>query len=331
MQFPPDGLCTITTFCNFIKGPVVEPIRSYNEDFDYFLETAKGHQNTEYGIGIDYDFCQNHSSVSTLVNSPTTKILLDAFWSNHVYHFGQVHQLIRDQGLQPEVTGTLAKCLQMISALMNDKKQSAHRPSYTILHFPLLEPQWSGRIARQLSIYPVDIFVAVAHHPEPDYMYTDCHMVPPTIASRNVLRHVPKNAYPVRLGNTIWSLTYDSDHWPPNITFAVSLGMAGRWYRPKYPDHVPGRADNYALGFPCATEEHSPRGQMVNVTELCETKENMTQLRYTFAAVNIQFEDAKGYCGYGEFPRLRALKVLARFFAFEYTSPDNATACFKAT
>ncbi|XP_049269057.1 uncharacterized protein LOC119381395 isoform X2 [Rhipicephalus sanguineus] len=263
MQFPPDGLCTITTFCNFIKGPVVEPIRSYNEDFDYFLETAKGHQNTEYGIGIDYDFCQNHSSVSTLVNSPTTKILLDAFWSNHVYHFGQVHQLIRDQGLQPEVTGTLAKCLQMISALMNDKKQSAHRPSYTILHFPLLEPQWSGRIARQLSIYPVDIFVAVAHHPEPDYMYTDCHMVPPTIASRNVLRHVPKNAYPVRL--------------------------------------------------------------------LCETKENMTQLRYTFAAVNIQFEDAKGYCGYGEFPRLRALKVLARFFAFEYTSPDNATACFKAT
>ncbi|XP_049269060.1 uncharacterized protein LOC125757523 [Rhipicephalus sanguineus] len=197
-------------------------------------------------------------------------------------------------------------------------------------------------------------------------------MVPPTITSRRLLQHVPRKAYPVRLGNTIWSLARDSGHWPPNITFAVSLGMAGRWYRPKYPDNMLNRPGNYTLGFPCATEEHSPGGQMVNITEacidqrysgnfqydiaykseftynknekwlftydtaralrlkLCETKKNMTHFRYTFAAVNIQFEDAKDYCGYGEFPRLRALKLLAHFFAFNYTSPDMEQACLKA-
>ncbi|KAL1485812.1 hypothetical protein MTO96_047203, partial [Rhipicephalus appendiculatus] len=87
----------------------------------------------------------------------------------------------------------------MVSALMNDKKDSVSRPSITIFHFPLLKPQWAGMVARQLRIHPVDIFVAIAHHSEPDYLYTDCHMVPPTITSRRLLRHVPIRAYPVRL------------------------------------------------------------------------------------------------------------------------------------
>ncbi|KAL3224121.1 hypothetical protein MRX96_026704 [Rhipicephalus microplus] len=88
MQFPPDGLCTIITFYDFIKDPVVTPISSYNEDFSYFLETARIHQNTEYGIGINYGLCKNHTSVSTLVNRPTTKRLLDTLWGDRVYHFG---------------------------------------------------------------------------------------------------------------------------------------------------------------------------------------------------------------------------------------------------
>ncbi|XP_072143675.1 uncharacterized protein [Dermacentor andersoni] len=369
MQFPPDGLCTIITFFNLIKAPVNTLNRTYSDDFSYFLETARSHQDTEYGIGIDYEFCRDPSRVKLFVRRPSAKALLDGLWDQRVYHYGQVHQLIRGQDLKPEVTGNLARGLQMISSLMNDKKDSVHRPSYTILHFPLLKPAWSRIIARQIRSHPVDIFVAIGHHPEPDYMYSDCHMVPPTITSKRLLRHVVGDAYPVRLGNTIWSLAVDSHHWPPNIAFAVTLGMAGRWYRPKYPDNVYPSTGNYTLGFPCAADEHAPMGQMVNVTEacidqkyssnfkydfaykseftynkqekwlftydtarslrlkLCETKKNMTHVHYTFAAVNIQFEDAKDYCGFGEFPRLRVLKALARFFAFNYTSDSQEQAC----
>ncbi|KAL1480674.1 hypothetical protein MTO96_034693 [Rhipicephalus appendiculatus] len=212
----------------------------------------------------------------------------------------------------------LLEALVELSAIKTVTLRSSQGGNYLVP--PLLFLRYNELLDSRW-IYPVDVFVAVAHVPETDYLFADCHMVPPTITSRRLLQHVPPNAYPVRLGNTIWSLAYDTDKWPPNITFAVSLGMAGRWYRPKYPDNKPNTPGNYTLGFPCATEEHLPRGQMVNVTELCETKKNMTQLHYTFAAVNIQFEDAKDYCAYGEFPRLRALKVLARFFAFQYTSP----------
>ncbi|KAL3224124.1 hypothetical protein MRX96_026707 [Rhipicephalus microplus] len=304
MQFPPDGLCTITTFYDLIKDADVTPILTYREDFSYFLETASGHQNTEYGIGIGYSLCKNPTSVRAFVNSRTTKSLLDSLWMYRVYHFGQLHQPIRNQRLRPEVTGTLAKCLQMVSALMNDKKDGMSRPSYTILHFPLLRRRWAGIVARQLRIYPVDIFVAIAHHPEPDYMYADCYMVPPTITSRRLLPHAPANAYPVRLG-------------------------------------TPG---NYTLGFSCATEEHSPRGQMVNVTEACIDQKYSGNFQYD-VAYKSEFTYNKNEKWLFTYDTARALRLklcetkknmtqppLHHTFSPSSTRPpDNETACLKAT
>ncbi|KAL3224122.1 hypothetical protein MRX96_026705 [Rhipicephalus microplus] len=224
--------------------------------------------------------------------------------------------------------------MQMVSALMNDKKDSVSRPSYTVLHFPLLKRQWAGIVARQLRIYPVDIFVAIAHHSEPDYRYTDCHMVPPTITSKRLLRHVPSKAYP---GNTIWSLAVDTDKWPPNITFAISLGMAGRWYRPKYPDVKPGTPGNYTLGFPCAAEEYSPRGQMVNVTEACIDQRYSGNFNYDIAYKS-EFTYNKNEKWLFTYDTARALRLKLcetkrnmTQLHYTYTSPDNETACLSAT
>ncbi|XP_075543571.1 uncharacterized protein LOC142578035 isoform X1 [Dermacentor variabilis] len=62
-------------------------------------------------------------------------------------------------------------------------------------------------------------------------------------------------------------------------------------------------------------------------TKLCISKKNATNVKYTLAAVGIEMEDADGVCGYGPFPRLRMLKKLAVFFAFNYTSADKETEC----
>ncbi|KAL1475506.1 hypothetical protein MTO96_037242 [Rhipicephalus appendiculatus] len=49
--FPPDGLCTIIIFDSlYRKGASLAP--PYPQDFEYFLETAKKAQQTEFGIGI---------------------------------------------------------------------------------------------------------------------------------------------------------------------------------------------------------------------------------------------------------------------------------------
>ncbi|KAH7968199.1 hypothetical protein HPB52_006876 [Rhipicephalus sanguineus] len=61
--------------------------------------------------------------------------------------------------------------------------------------------------------------------------------------------------------------------------------------------------------------------------QLCETRENVTNLKYTIVAQNIQFEDESYVCGHGPFSRLRMLKALARFFFYNYTHAGLKAAC----
>ncbi|KAH7969447.1 hypothetical protein HPB52_018259 [Rhipicephalus sanguineus] len=61
--------------------------------------------------------------------------------------------------------------------------------------------------------------------------------------------------------------------------------------------------------------------------KLCETRENVTNLKYTIVAQNIQFEDESYVCGHGPFSRLRMLKALARFFFYNYTHAGLKAAC----
>ncbi|XP_075543908.1 uncharacterized protein LOC142578403 [Dermacentor variabilis] len=62
-------------------------------------------------------------------------------------------------------------------------------------------------------------------------------------------------------------------------------------------------------------------------TKLCKAKTNATNVKYTFAAADIQLEDGNGTCGYGPFPRLYMLKKLAAFFAYNYTSAGREGQC----
>ncbi|KAH7953330.1 hypothetical protein HPB49_007195 [Dermacentor silvarum] len=89
--FPADGVCAIITFNSLYVpgGSTLSP--PYHVDLDYFLETANHHQETEYGIGIDHDFCRNDMLMTALVEKYTTKMYLNKMWSYRVYHYGQVN------------------------------------------------------------------------------------------------------------------------------------------------------------------------------------------------------------------------------------------------
>ncbi|XP_072143653.1 uncharacterized protein [Dermacentor andersoni] len=65
--------------------------------------------------------------------------------------------------------------------------------------------------------------------------------------------------------------------------------------------------------------------------KLCKAKTNATNVKYTFAAADIQLEDPNGTCGYGPFPRLYMLKKLAAFFADNYTSAGREGQCRAVT
>ncbi|XP_070390837.1 uncharacterized protein [Dermacentor albipictus] len=372
--FPPDGLCDIITFNSLITVEKDTLNTPYDEDFTYFLETAKSHQTTEYGIGVDHNVCRNMTATEALAADNNTKTELDALWDQRIYHYGQVNTPLRvAEGDAETFAKDSARGLQVFAKLMYNKRDEANRPSYLILHFPVYSDQWAARIAHTLTDYSIDVFVAIGHHADTDSFYKRCTMVPPTILQEGLLKHnLRLSEYPVRLATTLESLALKASLWPSTSSFAVTLGMEGRWYRPKFPDNITDMPGNYSLGRRCAKKApHS--GQLASISEvckrpiynstfhfdkkfkalvtynktkrwlftydnayalrlkLCEANVNALSLKYSLAAVNIEFEDGKGDCGFGPYHRLQQLKTLAAFLSTNYTSPADESACMSFT
>ncbi|XP_075739524.1 uncharacterized protein LOC142784985 [Rhipicephalus microplus] len=67
------------------------------------------------------------------------------------------------------------------------------------------------------------------------------------------------------------------------IAVAVSLGMGGRWYTPKYPDNLPKVPGNYSLGQPCTTNTQGagPDGHQIwSIAEVCKLSNYKSTFRY---------------------------------------------------
>ncbi|XP_049522556.1 uncharacterized protein LOC125945043 [Dermacentor silvarum] len=62
-------------------------------------------------------------------------------------------------------------------------------------------------------------------------------------------------------------------------------------------------------------------------SKLCEAKSNVTNLKFYIAAADIGAEDHNNVCGLGALSRLRMLKALAHFFAYNYTSSAQKSEC----
>ncbi|KAL1443559.1 hypothetical protein MTO96_030296, partial [Rhipicephalus appendiculatus] len=174
LVFPPDGLCDIITFDSLFTSSNSSLSPPYRDDFTYFLEVAALHQKTEYGIGISHE-------------GPDTKTNLDALWDQKIYHYAQVNTLVvgAPHHINDRGRGS-ARGLQMLSTLMNDKKDPVHRPSYTMLHYPLIFLSMVPSVTRIVSDYPIDVLVAIGHMTNNDAS-SGCRMVPPVLYSADLL------------------------------------------------------------------------------------------------------------------------------------------------
>ncbi|KAH6935736.1 hypothetical protein HPB50_008677 [Hyalomma asiaticum] len=267
-EFPPDGLCSIITF-NSLFGPDGNTLQPpYKDDFVYFLDTAVEGVQTEYAIGIDHE---DEAKVNNLVADPSTKTNLDSLWDQGVYHYAQVNTpaIQADNDVFEYITQS-ARGLQMISALMNDKKQeSGSLPSYTILHYPLKSDEVAPDVLKALRGSPVDIFVAIAYVAYDDHNNPECRMVPPVIYSSYFLMPDQLDGlYGIRLDRVLSTLESMRDNWPSTTMIAVSIGMGARMYSPRYPDKLPDTPGNFSLGEQCKPTGRAE--QIISITEVCE-------------------------------------------------------------
>ncbi|KAL1413975.1 hypothetical protein MTO96_030869 [Rhipicephalus appendiculatus] len=270
--YPDDGVCAITMFNSLFVtgGSTLTP--PYKSELVHFLDTASHHNRTQYGIAIDH---KNETFMRALAAQQATKTSLYEMWSHRVYHYGQVNT-------PPILTGfdtvhyitQSAKGLQLISQLMKDKADSEDQSSYTVLHYPMMYESMASDVAKALTAYPVDLFVAIGYTAYSDYAQKQCRMVPPILDSTKLLEPALLNdSYPVRLVRVISALNNLKKEWKNTTALAVSVGMGGRWYIPAFPDRdidIPG---NYSLGHHCKTTSRGdapPRHQISSIAECCE-------------------------------------------------------------
>ncbi|XP_075543909.1 uncharacterized protein LOC142578404 [Dermacentor variabilis] len=232
------------------------PTKYYSfKGFDTIVENAAKQKKTEFGIGITYKFCKSVANMTALAKNPMTKTTLDYLWTKRFYHYGQVNPPLSNYGGSiKQVNFDCASGLQMLFNLMKDKHDNVNRPSYIILSFPLYAAGNFPDIGKALRNPSVDIFIAVGYHSDRDNNYADCHMVSPTLLSPRLLPSNLYSIYSVRLVSVMHTLTKNRAAWTPTTSFAVSVGLEGRWYRPKDRDHDPNGPGNYQLGMPCANE-----------------------------------------------------------------------------
>ncbi|XP_070392184.1 uncharacterized protein [Dermacentor albipictus] len=368
LRIPPDGLCSIVVAYPFYDPDALELFQTKkysSKGFDILVEKAGKQNKTEFGIGISYKFCKSVANMTAIANNPKTKTTLDYLWTKRFYHYGQVNPPLANYGGSVnEVNINCVKGLQMLFNLMKDKNDNVNRPSYIIHSFPLFAPGNFPNLGQALRNLSVDIFIAVGYQSDPDNNYTACHMVPPNLLNKQLLTPDLYGIYSVRLADVISSLTENPAAWTPTTSFAVSVGLEGRWYTPKDQD------GDYQLGMPCTNEipawigkqareiEMACYNRFYNFTfkidqkfqamvgydkidgllftfdtaetlrsKLCEAKSTATATKFYIVAANIGAVDYDNWCGFGALRRLHMLKALAHFFAYNYTSAAQKSAC----
>ncbi|KAH8026583.1 hypothetical protein HPB51_022044 [Rhipicephalus microplus] len=125
--FPPDGLCNIITFDSlYRKHASLAP--PYPKDFEYFLETAKKHDNLNLASAFIED---PKSRVSSLP------------WRSHP-----------DGGDKIASEELSAHINDAVSELMSDRINTQSRPSYTILYFWVPSSLAVKLMAQRLHNFP---------------------------------------------------------------------------------------------------------------------------------------------------------------------------------
>ncbi|KAH6936872.1 hypothetical protein HPB50_023814 [Hyalomma asiaticum] len=250
-------------------------------------------------------FCGSSADMTKLVTDPKTKKALDLLWSKRVYHYAQVNPPIGFPGELRNVVPNCGKGLKSLFDLMKDKSDNVDRPSYTIYSFPLYEPTNFPEVGGFLSASPVDIFIAHAYHSEEDAGFPECHMIPPTLFTKQLLSPDVYDLYSIRLGCSKKSY---NDSLMVDPVFQAMVGY--------------DKNEGWLFTF--------DSGETLR-QKLCEAKSNVTDLQLNIVASNIGSEDYLNQCGLGPLPRLRMLKALSLFFAHNYTSSADKSRCLMVT
>ncbi|KAH6936866.1 hypothetical protein HPB50_023808 [Hyalomma asiaticum] len=290
-EFPPDGLCAIIIFDSLYRRQAsLRP--PYQEDFEYFLDTAQRYDQSEFGIGIYQNVTLNATAVEDLVSDSSTKTHLEELWNDYrIYHYAHINENMHFPGYHSAYVVNAANGLQ--------GNAFAYLGSDSDI--------WPARIQRVIGVGMGGRW------------YTPC-TVGGTAGNRQANYSIGSKCgytckkYKVKKEDQITNIASVCKRTAYNSSFHVDATF----------ESLIALNDNDELLYIYDTPSNFR-------SKLCKAKKLSTNVTNIMAAVDIQYEDYEGTCGYGAYPRLYMLKKLSLFFSLSYKSPSKEAECMAIT
>ncbi|KAH6940991.1 hypothetical protein HPB50_011676 [Hyalomma asiaticum] len=246
----------------------------------------------------------------------------------------------------------------MIANLMENLRDINTRPVYKVLVFAFPNIMWAQETVERLRYMPVDILIGVSHQTVDDKNFADCIILPPTFMDS------PGPSYPYSLRH--WAEVFEEiGKAALPTTLALSVGLYIRRYQPRYPGEVNRQPVNYTFGNDCTNFPHSQMLPASEVCEdkwrytfyyddhyhavsssnkrelaaftqdagasfrekLCKLKEEHWSLKFTVAAMGLEFADSQKMCYATWYRKIDQLRKVVDFLNQDFTSQASYNSC----
>ncbi|XP_070382679.1 uncharacterized protein [Dermacentor albipictus] len=359
---PPDNACDYLFYDSLYKdnkNALIDGVHMWDAGAQQFIRLASVYKHTKLG----FSFASKLRLLSRDIKDPKFFTTIDDIWRYNISHFGFL-----DVNRWYPTDRIVYEFLNLLKAvyLHLKPKTSPQRPSYYVLGL-YLDPQIADyrAVKWMKTFFTPSMFISIAHLPYSVSYARNCRIIPVAMAEP-----LPVDVHWNTDGHTVndsLDLLREVAKLGLSIPLAMSFGMRGLVYAPKFLNEAAPTIEEFQLLKPCkdfeAAKYEDPKkvcaeggwiasspvpGHAYNVnqrkaftylTELriatlaCEVKKFRINLDFALAAYDVDY-DAElscapfGFLSLGQrFGRVIFMRKVTNFFRTNYTTRKGNIGC----
>ncbi|XP_070382831.1 uncharacterized protein [Dermacentor albipictus] len=359
---PPDNACDYLFYDSLYKdnkNALIDGIQLWDAGAQQFVAQASVYKHTKLG----FSFADKFHLLRRDINDPKFFTIIDDIWRNNISHFG----MLDVSGRYPTDI-VVYECLILLKAvyLHLKPKTSPQRPSYYVLGL-YLDPQIADyrAVKWMKTFFTPSMFISIAHLPYSVSYARNCRIIPVAMAEP-----LPVDVHWNTDGHTVndsLDLLREVAKLGLSIPLAMSFGMRGLVYAPKFLNEAAPTIEEFQLLKPCkdfeAAKYEDPKkvcaeggwiesllvpGHAYNINQrkaftylterriavlACDGKQFSIDLDYGLAAYDVDYDAELSCAPFGFLPlderfgRVTVMRKLSNFLRAKYTDRTKRYAC----
>ncbi|XP_070382832.1 uncharacterized protein [Dermacentor albipictus] len=243
---PPDNACDYLFYDSLYKdnkNALIDGIQLWDAGAQQFVAQASVYKHTKLG----FSFADKFHLLRRDINDPKFFTIIDDIWRNNISHFG----MLDVSGRYPTDI-VVYECLILLKAvyLHLKPKTSPQRPSYYVLGL-YLDPQIADyrAVKWMKTFFTPSMFISIAHLPYSVSYARNCRIIPVAMAEP-----LPVDVHWNTDGHTVndsLDLLREVAKLGLSIPLAMSFGMRGLVYAPKFLNEAAPTIEEFQLLKPC--------------------------------------------------------------------------------